>query len=196
MAIAALAASAVFVTPTAAYAHTGGHDHGVTRYSSSDFTMQWAYYRGELTDLRPTTKEPLDGATATAVMVGVNSTRFTLSVKGIDASAGHGTFGAHLHMGPCVEGDWAGVIGLKHYNTDVLASVAPPDISPQTEVWLDFDANSDGEATTRVTVPFIPQKGERSIVIHDLATDPGTGAAGNRLACLPLDIKQLGGAEN
>ena len=183
------------MTPTAAYAHTGSHNHGVTSYSSSDFRMQWAYSRGELTDLRPTTSEPLDGATATAVMVGITNTHFTLKVKGIDANAGHGTFGAHLHLGPCVEGDWAGVYGLKHYNTDILAAVAQPAISPQTEVWLDFDANSDGDATVKVTVPFIPQKGERSIVIHDLATNPGTGAAGDRLACLPLDIKQLGGAE-
>jgi Cu/Zn superoxide dismutase len=126
-------------------------------------------------------------------MVGVNSTRFTLRVKGIDADAGHGTFGAHLHMGPCVEGDWDGTLGGKgHYNTDILASVIPPDISPQTEVWLDFDANSDGEATIRVTVPFIPDEGERSIVIHDQATDPVTGLAGPRLACLPLEIQQIG----
>jgi Cu/Zn superoxide dismutase len=192
MAIAALAASAVLVTPTAAYAH----NHGVTSYNSEDFTMQWAYYRGALTDLRPTTNGPLDGATATAVMVGVNSTRFTLRVTGIDANAGHGTFGAHLHMGPCVEGDYLGEKGLGHYNTDILAVVQPPKVSPQTEVWLDFKANSDGDSTIKVTVPFIPEEGERSIVIHDLPTDPATGKAGDRLACLPLNIKQLGGADD
>jgi hypothetical protein len=191
VAIAALALSALTFTSSAAYAH-GPHNQNLTTSDSSDeFTMHWAYYRGELTDLRPETTEPLDGATASAVMVGINSSRFTLRVRGIDGSAGR-TFGAHLHLGPCVEGDWAGVTGLAHYNTDVLAQVIPPDISKQTEVWLDFKANSAGQATVRVSVPFIPEPGERSIVINAEPTNPETGVAGPRLACLPLDIKQLG----
>ena len=178
------------MTPTAAYAHTG-HNHRVTNYNTDDFKMHWASYNGELTDLRPATAEPLDGARAMAIMVGLNSSRFTLLVTGIDESAAGRTFGAHLHLGPCVEGDYSGAIGLAHYNTDVLASVTPPDISPQTEAWLDFEANSVGVGSIKVSVPFIPEPGGRSIVIHANRTAPD-GKAGDRLACLPLDIKQIG----
>ena len=190
MAIAALAASALFMTPTAAYAHTG-HNHAVTNDNTEDFKMHWASYNGELTDLRPTTTEPLDGARATAAMVGLNTSRFTLLVTGIDKSAAGRTFGAHLHLGPCLEGDYSGAVGLAHYNTDVLAKVIPPDISPQTEAWLDFKANSIGIGSIRVSAPFVPQPGERSIVIHANPT-ARDGKAGDRLACLPLNIKRIG----
>jgi hypothetical protein len=190
IAIAALAATALISAPSAAYAHTGAHDQSVIAHSSDAFTMTWAHYRGELLDLRPTTTEALDGATASAVMVGLGSSHFTLKVKGIDQDAAGKTFGAHLHLGPCLAGDWAGATGLGHYNTDILGSAIPPVISRLTEVWLDFEVTPQGDAKTEVTVPFVPQPGERSIVIHALPTAPD-GTAGDRLACLPLVINQL-----
>jgi superoxide dismutase, Cu-Zn family len=193
IAVAALAASALALTPGAAYAQ-GVHDHGISDANSEAFSMLWAHYRGGLVDLRPTTTEPLDGATASATMVGLGGvSHFTLRVKGIDESADGRTFGAHLHMGPCVAGDYAGLTGLGHYNTDILAAVQPPAISQQTEVWLDFKVNPGGEARVKVAVPFVPEPGTRSIVVHADPTN-SVGKAGDRLACLPLTINQLSDA--
>ena len=60
-----------------------------------------------------------------------------------------------------------------------------PEISEDTEVWLDFTVD-DGAATSTASVPFVPLPGDHSVVIHALATDHDTGLAGARLACLPV----------
>ena len=52
-------------------------------------------------------------------------------------------------------------------------------------MWLDF-AVDDGAGTATASMPFIPLPGDRSVVIHALATDHHTGLAGARLACLPV----------
>ena len=105
-----------------------------------------------------------------------------LRVRGIDGADGE-TFGAHLHAGPCVAGNGAAALG--HYNTDVIAGVVPAEVSEETEVWLDLTVD-DGAGTATASVPFVPLPGERSVVVHALATDHHTGAAGPRLACLPV----------
>ena len=92
-------------------------------------------------------------------------------------------FGAHLHLGPCVAGN--GAAALAHYNTDVLAGVTPPEISEDTEVWLDFTVD-DGAGTATASVPFVPLPGTRSVVVHAMETDHETGGAGARLACVPV----------
>ncbi len=63
--------------------------------------------------------------------------------------------------------------------------IPPPEISEDTEVWLDITVD-DGAGTSTASVPFVPLAGNRSVVIHALATDHHTGAAGARLACLPV----------
>ena len=60
-----------------------------------------------------------------------------------------------------------------------------PEISEDTEVWLDFTVD-DGAGTATASVPFVPQPGARSVVIHAIPTDHHTGLAGARLACLPV----------
>ena len=74
-----------------------------------------------------------------------------------------------------------------HYNVDVLAGLLPAEVSPDTEVWLDFELNERGEGRSSTMVPFVPTDGERAIVIHALPTS-ADGSAGARLACLPLTI--------
>lgn len=108
-----------------------------------------------------------------------------LRASGIGAAAEGGTFGAHLHVGPCVAGN--GAAAGAHYNTDLVAGTLPPlhEISEDTEVWLDLTVE-DGAATSTASVPFVPLPGARSVVIHALATDHHTGLAGGRLACLPV----------
>jgi len=138
---------------------------------------------GPLSDLQPATPGPFDGASAAVqVVASAHGSHAVLRVRGIDGADGQ-TFGAHLHAGPCVAGDPAAALG--HYNTDVLAGVVPPEISEDTEVWLDFTVD-DGAGTATANVPFVPLPGTRSVVIHAAATDHHTGTAGARLACLPV----------
>jgi Cu/Zn superoxide dismutase len=83
---------------------------------------------------------------------------------------------------------WAAA-ALGHYNTDKLAGIVTPEISDQTEVWMDWVVNEDGVAANQTMVPFVPDPRpdrERSIVIHKLATNPADGSAGGRQACMPL----------
>ncbi len=75
---------------------------------------------GPLVDLQPAAAGPFDGASA-AVRISLlphGGSRTLLRVRGIDGAEGQ-TFGAHLHAGPCVDGQPAAALG--HYNTDVLA---------------------------------------------------------------------------
>jgi Cu/Zn superoxide dismutase len=141
---------------------------------------------GALSDLQVAAAGPFDGATASFQLVGsAQGSHGLLRVTGIGASADGDTFGAHLHVGPCVAGNGAAAGG--HYNTDVEADILPPDneISEETEMWLDLTVD-DGRATATASVPFVPVPGTRSVVVHAEATDHHTGLAGARLACLPV----------
>ena len=175
----AVVAATLLLVPTAAFADGGsGTDD---RYSAS-------HNSGPLTDLILTDDSPFDGASADVVMVaGKTSSAFGLRVSGIDLSAAGTAYGAHLHYGPCVEGN--GAAAGPHYNTDLVAGVTPPEISEDTEVWLDFTVTSRGRGYSHAVVPFKPLPDVRSIVIHAEETDPDTGTAGGRLACLPFTVR-------
>jgi Cu/Zn superoxide dismutase len=144
----------------------------------------WSTYlfRGPVQDLS-TTAAAFDGARAKVqLQTDGDSTRMALVVRGIDPSLAGGRYGAHLHVGPCVAGDGAAALG--HYN---VSTADPVVISDQTEVWLDFTVTADGEGRSGARVPFVPVPDDRSVVIHALPTNPVTGAAGARLACLPVE---------
>lgn len=191
MAIAAVAVSAVLLAPTAAYAHDDdGTGAAGTATSVIEPRMAWGRSSGPLTDLLPDDKSVFDGARATAAMIGVDgSTFFSLRISGIDKSAAGDSFGAHLHEGQCVAGD--GTQALGHYNSDKISGVLGTVPSKQNEVWLDFRVNSEGAARSTARVPFVALGGKRAIVLHAEPTTPGTGSAGARLACLPLDIHTI-----
>lgn len=135
---------------------------------------------GVLTDLNPTAQDATDGARARArSIVAGERTVVRLQIDRLDPTAAGTAFGAHVHVGPCVAGDGAAALG--HYNTG-------GDPSPETEVWLDFTATSGGTAQALAIVPFhIDAGAAQSIVIHALPTAPD-GAAGTRLACLPMEF--------
>ncbi len=138
-------------------------------------------FHGQLSDLSPTTQDPMDGARARVVMrAKSDGTKFRLVVRGIDRAAVGMEYGAHLHAGPCVAGDGAAALG--HYN---VSTSVPPVASPETEVWLDFTVNRHRVGRSTTTVPFTPVPGARSVVIHAEPTSE-TGAAGPRMACLPV----------
>jgi Cu-Zn family superoxide dismutase len=202
MAVAALAVSALAATPSAAYAGDLGLNRLVKEASESS-SMSWAYYSGEVTDFTTTTPDVFQGARATALMIGMEGgSYFRVQIKDIGETAIGGDYGAHLHTGPCVADDPAAALG--HYNNDaydpdVIAGLRTKVVSDQTEVWLDFEVNSDGNARTSASVPFIPPEGDQySIVIHAEPTvdhprenGPAVGSAGPRLACLPLKIQEV-----
>ena len=204
-AIAALAGSALLLTATAAYAHDLNRAAGSTTSS-----MSWAYYSGKLTDIWPGA-DVYEGASATAMMVSVgDSSYFRVRVSGLHESAAGNSYGAHLHVGPCGIKDprdaATATVGV-HYNTTPLIPGPTPGttvytkVSNKTEVWLNFDVNSDRTARDAASVQFVPtpgDKGERSITFHEKTTvhhqiegGPAAGTAGNKLACLPLKIKNI-----
>jgi Cu-Zn family superoxide dismutase len=170
--------------------------------------MSWAYSRGDLTDLSPLTADVYDGARATVVMFGMkNQSTFRVSIRGLSEKAIHQHYGAHLHTGPCGLTDPkdpnTATVG-PHYNTTPLipgptsGTTVYTKVSDQTEVWLNFHVDADRDARDTAVVSFVPDpKKARSITFHASHTirheSEGTvGSAGAKLACLPLDIKQIG----
>jgi hypothetical protein len=138
-------------------------------------------FGGDLQDLAPAVVGPFDGASARLALVDHHdASTAVLVVKDVDPSVAGRTFGAHLHSGPCVAGNPAAA--GPHYNH---SGVVPPVVSDRTEVWLDFTVTKAGAATSVAHVPWAPDPGERSVVVHELPTAPN-GTAGARLACLPV----------
>ena len=139
---------------------------------------------GSLGDYATAVDGPFDDASATATIHSRHrSSTVTFEVRGIDRAVAGTRFGAHLHRGPCVPDD--SIAALAHYNTDVLAGRTPPRVDRTTEVWLDFTVTSSGRGAAVARVPFVPEPGNRAVVIHADETHPD-GTAGGRLACLPL----------
>lgn len=132
-----------------------------------------------LSDLAPSTDDATDGASARVFSVARGSSTFVvLLVSGLDPEAAGTTYGAHVHVGPCVAGDGAAALG--HYNSDGGPA------TEENEVWLDFTVLPGGYGYALTSVPFQIEEGDaQSVVIHAQPTAPG-GAAGARLACLPV----------
>jgi len=137
------------------------------------------FSKAPLTDLRGDV-DPTDGGWAVAsATVAEGRTSVVLNVKDLDRSQVGRTLGAHVHIGPCVEGQ--GGLALGHYN-------AGGGVSPATEVWLDITITRGGTGHAQAVVPFeISSGAAHSVVIHGDPTAP-SGAAGPRLACIPLEF--------
>jgi len=174
--LAGATAATLLLLPTAAYADDG---------SSARPRLAYAYSSDHLRDFDPATVSPFDNASARVSMLGYRGSSFSFKLRGIDPSAAGESYGAHLHTGPCVAGEPA--TAGPHYNIDVVRGVTPVVASPKTEVWLDFTVGADGEARSSTSVPFVPEAGQRAIVVHAEAT-ASNGTAGARLACLPITI--------
>ena len=134
---------------------------------------------GALTDLAPNTDNATDGASARVYSVAFgDSTYVILLVTGLDPEAEGTTYGAHVHVGPCVPGN--GAAAGPHYNSD---GGYP---TPENEVWLDFEVLPGGYGYATAFVPFQIEEGDaQSVVVHALPTAEG-GGAGGRIACLPV----------
>ncbi len=142
------------------------------------------YASGSLSDLAPTTANVTDEASARVFAVSFGtSTYFVFLLSGLDPEAAGETYGAHVHVGPCVAGN--GAAAGPHYNTGGTPS-------PETEVWLDFEVLPGGHAYAITHVPFTIEPGTaQSVVVHAEPTQAGgdtPGAAGGRIACLPVEF--------
>jgi hypothetical protein len=104
---------------------------------------------GPLSDLLPDA-HATDGGEAQlfAVAPGDGNTYFVFILTGLDPASADTTYGAHVHVGPCVDGN--GPLALGHYNTGTGG-----DPSPENEVWLDFTVRPDGVGVAYATAPFV-----------------------------------------
>jgi len=180
----ALASAAGLSAVLPASAHDTGESSGHGSHgghgSEGSVHGRTLFFASPLSDLATATEEPLEGASATLRMtLGEERSAFVLKIEDIDRSADGKDYGAHLHSGPCVPGD--GAAAGPHYN-----SANPPIVDEDHEVWLDFTVSSRGTGKAVAVVPFVPKHGARSVVVHEMATNPDTGAAGGRLACFPV----------
>ncbi len=138
---------------------------------------------GPLSDLHPASHATDEGyAQLFAVAPGDGNTYFVFILTGLDPGYAGTTYGAHVHVGPCVPGNGAAALG--HYNT---GAGGPP--SPENEVWLDFTVLPGGFGVAYAIAPFEIEPGTaQSVVVHADPTQPGTGLAGGRVACLPVEF--------
>ncbi|QYC44388.1 Copper/zinc superoxide dismutase (SODC) [Nonomuraea coxensis DSM 45129] len=91
-------------------------------------------------------------------------------------------YGAHLHTKPC---------GGKPDESGPHYQHHPGQVTPESEVWLDFttDGEGAGRATARQDWALDPDRLPGSLVIHakpTVSSGPQAGAAGDRVACLTL----------
>jgi len=154
----------------------------VVLYASPVLAGPGSFFQGDLTDVEPTTDRVTDGAWAVASATVQNGqTVVRLNVKELDGEWAGETFGAHVHVGPCVAGNGGAALG--HYHTGLPGPLA------DNEVWLDFTVTNGRSGHAVAIADFeIPAGAARSIVIHALPTNSDTGAAGARMACLPLEF--------
>jgi superoxide dismutase, Cu-Zn family len=166
---------------------------GGTGLASGDVPIYYTYSEA-LVDLQQE-EGPFDGATASVriMQTSDNGTNFKLRVEDIASSAEGTEFGAHLHVGSCEEDDFGGKLAGPHYNDQMFPAGTLTDYSKavksaETEVWFDLVPDDNGITADSTLVPFIPVDldGTMSIVIHAEQTNPDTGGAGPRQACLPL----------
>jgi hypothetical protein len=139
-----------------------------------------------LRDYDTTSAGPFDSATARLQLVGHgDGTTAVLHVRGVDPAVAGRTFGAHLHNAACATDQ--PLLSGGHYNHDTHVGTSAVTVSDQTEVWLDVTVDASGAGDSSSAVRFAVVPGTRSVVIHEKSTDPITGAAGPRLACLPVE---------
>lgn len=117
-------------------------------------------------------------ATQVWAVSSASRTTVVMVVRGMPASAVGKTFGAHAHVGACATDPLAS--GGHYINPAAGGSVPLAD----KEIWLDFKVRTGGFAVAVAQIDWLVQAGHaRSVVIHEMATNHQTGAAGARLMC-------------
>ena len=90
-------------------------------------------------------------------------------------------FGSHVHALPCGQNAAGG-----HYRNDPAGPA-----TADNEIWLDFATTSAGTGNSQAVAAFLLRpNGAHAVVIHDHETDPVTGAAGPKLACVDVNFDE------
>ena len=142
---------------------------------------------GEL--IRYSTAIP-EGASARvdAVYNASGASIFVLHVWGL---APNTAYGSHAHVNACGATGAAAGPHYQHVVDPHQPSTDPAYANPHNEVWLDFETDSDGNATATSTEDwqFSADRRPGSVIIHVETTHTGpddSGTAGARLACLTV----------
>jgi Cu-Zn family superoxide dismutase len=107
-------------------------------------------------------------------------TLVTLNVEGLPTGR---SFGSHLHRDSC-----ASAFGGPHYQAPDPATPVAANADADHEVWLDFATNAVGRGRSQASVPFEVLSASRSVVIHQNDHTAVGGTAGQRLACLDINV--------
>jgi hypothetical protein len=109
----------------------------------------------------------------------IDRTLLMLSVSGLPANK---TFGAHLHAASCADNKGGG-----HYQHSGTA------VNDENEVWLDLTTDASGRARVLERKEYaVAVEKAKSVVVHANPTDPATGKAGDKLACVDVGFIDVG----
>lgn len=133
---------------------------------------------------------PVGGTVRVTERSGQDGTRIELRIHGAQANR---TFGAHVHQKPCGSAPDDSGPHYQDVKDPAQPSKDPAYANPRNEVWLDFKTDGHGDGASASTVTWRFRSGEaRSVVIHEHATETGSGTAGMagaRLACLNVPFE-------
>jgi Cu-Zn family superoxide dismutase len=158
---------------------SGGAPETETAESEDDLTFAagdtWTVFANPFGDGKPNPAEKIVGKVRMKVSPELDGSMVSLTAYGLPANT---TFGAHAHAKACADTQGGG-----HYQH------APGQIDASSEVWLDFKTNGNGAGRAEVRKPFPLRVEEvKSVVVHAQATDPATGKAGPKLACIDVKV--------
>lgn len=121
----------------------------------------------------PNPAAEIEGSVRGFVSPEIDRTMLMLSVKGLPANK---TFGAHLHAASCADNKGGG-----HYQHSGTA------VNEENEVWLDLSTDASGRARVLARKEYaVAAAKAKSVVVHANPTDPATGKAGDKLACVDV----------
>lgn len=176
---AAILASATLTIGLVATTATAGANGADVSRARGAFTTNSAFAPNAVDAVNPTIGA--EGQVHVVVNAGRGGqTLVSLNVEGLQPGR---SFGAHLHRDPC-----SSAFGGPHYQAPDPANPVAGNADSDHEIWLDFTANAGGRGEASAKVPFEVASGARSVVIHQGEhTLPG-GTAGQRLACLDIEL--------
>jgi superoxide dismutase, Cu-Zn family len=146
----------------------------------------WTVFPDPYAPMSPGMPNPITssiGGTATGFDMG-GKLKITLAMTGLPPNR---EFGAHLHKKACTDEKAGG-----HYQNNMWPDGSSPTdpmyANNDNEVWLDFTTDATGKGGNTRMVEWLPRPGQaKAIIIHHMKTGTG-GAAGARLACMPLEF--------
>jgi superoxide dismutase, Cu-Zn family len=156
-----------------------GADGAVVASAAGAVTSNPAFVANTTDAVNPT----LDAAARVHIVVNGGQEGQTLVSLHVDGLPAGRSFGAHLHRDACSTG-----FGGPHYQAPDPAHPVAASADAEHEVWLDFTTNAAGRGSALAVVPFEVQAGARAVVIHQGEHTMTGGVAGQRLACIDVNI--------